>query len=46
MVVAGPLILGVVWSVGWLAGQLFGQSAVGFFGCEFVQCLVVGWLVA
>ena len=56
--VAGPLVartfgghcvflnLGVVWSAGWLVGQLSGQSAVGFFGCEFVQWLVLGWSIA
>ena len=46
MVVTGCLILGVVWSVCWSAGQLSGQSAVGFFGCEFFQWSVVGRLVA
>ena len=40
------LNLGLVWSVGWLVGQSSGQSAVGFFGREFVQWLVVGWSIA
>ena len=45
MVVAGCLILGVIWSVVWSAGQSSSQSAVGFFGREFIQWSVVGLLV-
>ena len=46
MAVAGRLILGVVWSVGWLVGQPSGQSAAEFFDREFVQWSVVGRLDA
>ena len=42
----GSLNLGVVWSVGWSVSQSSGQSAVGFFGREFVQWSVVGRSIA